>query len=61
MIISVLLLLIIILTHLPCSFQLALVQVDVSVEQVVCGGQGDSDHPLAPSHGGVALQEWVAH
>lgn len=39
-------------THssLPCSLQLALMQVDASEEQVPCDGQGDSDHPQAPSH-----------
>ena len=37
-------------SHLPCSLLLALVQVDALGDQVVCGGQGDSDHSPAPSH-----------
>lgn len=37
-------------SHLHHSIQLALVKVDVLVEQVVCGGQDNSNHPPAPSH-----------
>ena len=40
--------------HLPSSLQLSLVQVGASGEQVVGGGQGDSDHPPAHSHVRVA-------
>ena len=36
--------------HLPRSLLLALVQVDALGEQIVCGGQGNSDHPPTPSH-----------
>ena len=41
--------------HPPCSqllrpLQLALVQVGVLGEQVVYGGQDDSDHPPTPNH-----------
>ena len=39
---------------LPRSLQLALVQLGGLGEQVACGGQGDSDHPPAPSHVRVA-------
>ena len=37
-------------SHLSHSLLLALVQVDALGEQVVRGGQGDSDHPPTPSH-----------
>ena len=40
--------------HPPRSLLLALVQVGASGEQVACGGQGDRDHPSAPSHVRVA-------
>ena len=38
--------------HLPRSLLLALMQVDALGvrEQVVCGGQGNNNHPPAPSH-----------
>ena len=40
--------------HLPRSLQLALVQTGASGMQVASGGQGDSDHPPAPSYVRVA-------
>ena len=36
--------------HPPHSLQLGLVKVDALREQTVCGAQGNSDHPPAPSH-----------